>query len=246
MNEHDQYMQDFFEIFGAVERWGPGSEADTLHALGLLPTPPQHLLELGCGKGVATLTLARATQAQITAVDNEPSALAKLTESVQQHDLAKRILALDMDMQALNLADASFDTLWCEASIYVMGVTQALTAWRRLLKPEGYLVFNDLVWLTDEPSQAAVAFWQQNYPDMAPLATRLAQVEQAGYQVIATFPLSEQGWHDYYAPLKARSAELAATRPSSQAVKDIAKEITIYERHLGEFGYQFFILRRKD
>jgi hypothetical protein len=32
--------------------------------------------------------------------------------------------------------------------------------------------------------------------------------------------------------------------PDSLAITDIEREIDVYERFLGEFGYQFFILRR--
>lgn len=38
MNEQERYMQDFFKVFNGVERWGPGTAADTLHALKQLPT----------------------------------------------------------------------------------------------------------------------------------------------------------------------------------------------------------------
>lgn len=49
MNEHERYMQDFDLIFKELERWGPGSESDTLKALQKVPNKSMTLLEIGCG-----------------------------------------------------------------------------------------------------------------------------------------------------------------------------------------------------
>ena len=45
-------------------------------------------------------------------------------------------------------------------------------------------------------------------------------------------------------PLKARVAEVKASMPNSNAIADIEREIAIYERYLGEFGYHMFVLRK--
>lgn len=75
MNEHEQYMADFMDIYQGLHYWAPGSTEDTLRALALVTPPPATLLEIGCGKGIATTLLAQHTTASITAIDNEPSAL---------------------------------------------------------------------------------------------------------------------------------------------------------------------------
>lgn len=79
---------------------------------------------------------------------------------------------------------------------------------------------------------------------MQTIEKRLSQMRQAGFVVIDHFTLSEQAWHDYYQPLKVRVAEVKASIPSSNAIADIGREIAIYERYLGEFGYQMFVLRK--
>jgi len=62
--------------------------------------------------------------------------------------------------------------------------------------------------------------------------------------VVDHFTLSEQAWHDYYQPLKARVADVKACMPTSTAIADIEQEIAIYEHYLGEFGYHMFVLRK--
>ncbi len=57
-------------LFEGMEKLGPGSEADTLHVLNLLPGRDFHLVvDAGCGSGRQTLTLAKALGVIIHAVD---------------------------------------------------------------------------------------------------------------------------------------------------------------------------------
>ncbi|MEI8633528.1 hypothetical protein P4S72_18590 [Vibrio sp. PP-XX7] len=58
------------------------------------------------------------------------------------------------------------------------------------------------------------------------------------------FTLSEKAWIDYYQPLKERVAEVKTSMPDSTAIADLEREIAIYERYLGEFGYHMFVLHK--
>ncbi|MBW3163520.1 MerR family transcriptional regulator [Ferrimonas balearica] len=246
MNEHEQYMADFMTAFETLDRWGPGSETETRRALSRVPHTPSDILEVGCGKGLATTILASDTQATITAVDNEPSALARLTEMLQQAGLAERVEPVCASMTDLPFEPGRFDLIWAEGSAYIMGVSKALSQWRPLLQDGGILMLSDMVWLTDERSEAAEAFFAQEYPDMQSVDTRLAQAEAAGYQVVDHFALSQAAWDNYYQPLKARLSELQPQMPNSAALKDIARELAIYEHYLGEYGYQMMVLKKRD
>ncbi len=244
MNEHEQYMTDFMKIFEALERWAPGSESETLKALSSLPKSPKAILEIGCGKGLATKVLANNTVASITTVDNEESALTSLKERFEADGLGSRLDTVCASMTELPFNEASFDLIWAEGSAYIMGVTKALSQWRPLLDDEGILMISDLVWLTDTPNEEAVAFWKNQYPDMQTVAVRVKQMETAGYEVINSFTLSRQAWQSYYEPLRLRVEALQPEMQDSQAIKDISKEIDIYSNYLGQFGYQMFTLRK--
>jgi len=50
MTQHEQYMNDFMKVFETLNRWGPGSESETLKALSSVPITPTKVLEMGCGK----------------------------------------------------------------------------------------------------------------------------------------------------------------------------------------------------
>lgn len=255
MNEHETYMTDFMKIFETLERWGPGSEADTLRALAALPATatsgfhaaPTAILDIGCGKGLSTVLLAANTAAEITAVDNEPTALDALQRTVAERGLAHRVTGVCASMTDLPFEAAAFDLIWAEGSAYIMGVERALTEWKRFLSDHGFLVVSDLVWLTDSPATEAQEFWKGEYPDMQTVAVRRRQIRDAGYTIVDDFGLSSESWNNYIDPLRDRIAELVPVMESSAAVNDIRTELKIYECYLGtDFGYQFFVLQKGE
>ena len=65
MNAHDAYMAGFMEVFAGLDWWGPGTAEATRRALAMVPFEPVTILEIGCGPGMATMTLAEATRARI-------------------------------------------------------------------------------------------------------------------------------------------------------------------------------------
>ncbi len=55
--EDPRTFELFLEIYGTLPRAGPGSTADTLRALAMVPTPEiRSALDLGCGPGALDLT----------------------------------------------------------------------------------------------------------------------------------------------------------------------------------------------
>jgi DNA-binding transcriptional MerR regulator/trans-aconitate methyltransferase len=243
MNEHERYMADFMKVFETLDRWGPGSESETLKALALLPKTPENILEIGCGKGVATLTLARNSAAYITAVDNEQSALDALNVKLNNEGLSSRVKPAYASMTELNFPKGSFDLIWCESSAYVMGVINALKQWRPMLEKNGFLVLSDLVWLTDTPGKEATEFWSKEYPDIQTTNTRITEIKAIGYEVLAHFTISHEAFKNYYEPLRQRTAQLMPEMQGSAALRDISNEIGVFDKHFGEYGYEMFILK---
>lgn len=244
MNEHERYMADFLRVFGALDRWGPGLDSETLKALSKIPFTPKKIIEVGCGKGIATTILAKHAVAQITAVDNDAPALDRLSERAKEAGVEGRITTICASMTDLPFGEASFDVIWSEASAYIMGVTNALKEWRKLLEDNGVLVISDLVWLTNSPSEETSTFWKKAYPDMATVEERVKQAEVAGYKVLDSFTLSEEAWRAYFEPLQERVNSLKGEMMESPALHDIEAELTIYRKHLDEFGYQMLVLRK--
>ncbi|MBC7005431.1 MerR family transcriptional regulator [Photobacterium sp. BZF1] len=245
MNTHEQYMADFNRIFQSLDRWGPGLEAETIKAFGMLPSKPESILEIGCGQGIATTVLADQSDAVITAVDNHEDALSRLQQRAAEAGVEGKVVTQCASMTDLPFSDGSFDTIWAEGCAYIMGVNNAFNQWRRLLKDGGVLVLSDLVWHTDNPSAERKAFWSKEYPDMTTVDERIKQAQASGYEVLMHFTLSDEAWQAYFLPLQQRVNELKEAMAGSQAIKDIQTELDIYHQGFEQFGYQVFILQKR-
>lgn len=245
MNEHDQYMADFEAIFQGLDRLGPSDEGDSLRALRSLPIKSGDALEIGCGKGVTTLFLAKNSAFNLTALDNDEYSLSCLKEKTKENALEHRITSICASMTALPFEQGQFDPIWSEGSAYIMGIKQALKSWKPFLKHDGYLVISDLIWLTNNPDVEAIEFWQQNYPDMATSEYRIKEMIKAGYEVIENFTQSEQSWRNYLEPLKQKITQLDDKDFTSNSLNDLRKELRIHEQYLGQYGYQVFILKKQ-
>ncbi|MBF4390639.1 class I SAM-dependent methyltransferase, partial [Vibrio anguillarum] len=80
--------------------------------------------------------------------------------------LHERISPVCASMTELPFQAKSFDAIWAEGCVYIMGMENALKQWKPLLKDNGVLMVSDLVWLTDSPNEETKQYWLADYPDI--------------------------------------------------------------------------------
>jgi hypothetical protein len=133
---------------------------------------------------------------------------------------------------------APVDLIWAEGSAYIMGVANALKAWRPLLSgPDACIVLSDAVWLTDTPPQEAKAFWQQAYPAMQTLTGLLETVRAAGYRCLSHTLLPMRAWNNYLDPIEVNLARHHAELGERAAYQDLTRELAMHRQYLGSYGY---------
>jgi SAM-dependent methyltransferase len=250
-SENDVSWRIMFTVHKGLPREGPGNRESTARALGLiddLPAAPD-VLDIGCGPGMQTVDLAALLpSARIRAVDAHAPFLADGARRAEAAGCADRIEFNVGDMRALEFAPKTFDLLWCEGAAYIMGIAEALIAWRPLLKTGGCLAFTEAVWLTEDPPQTLFEWWQAEYPAMADAQATLDKVTNAGYELLGHFVLPEVAWwDDYYKPMEARIAalrvELEGDEPGLAALEEHQREIDYYRRWSRHYGYLFVVAR---
>jgi SAM-dependent methyltransferase len=241
----------FFELFSGLPRQGPGDDASTLRALALVPGvgPQTRALDLGCGTGSQTIALARSSPARFVAIDNHAPFVAELARRAKAFGLEGRIDARVGDMSRLDFADGSFELIWCEGAIYVVGFENGLREWRRLLVPGGHLALTEVCWTKPEPPAELEAFWAGQYPAIRELPALEAAIAHCGYHVLGHFPLPRSSWWDeYYAPLQRNIVEFRERHRGEAEAAEIAdeaqREIDIWQRYAEFYGYEFFVIRR--
>ena len=248
----DAYLKALFKIYEGLERQGPGSKENTVKALNYirdsLPTNP-NIMDIGCGCGAQTFVLANELAGTVTAVDVYQPYLDQISEKVKNKNLKSKVTCIKGDMTNLTLDYNSFDLIWSEGAIYIMGFQNGLETWQSYLKPGGYLVVSELSWLQDNPPQEAISYWQGGYPGMKTVVANLALAEKVGLEIVANFTLPQKDWWDtYYIPLKKKIDSMDGQEKSSPGVKTVIdetrEEMAIMEKYSYFYGYEFYILKK--
>ena len=246
----------FYEIFGQLPRVGPGNNESTRKAFKILTSgqkSPRYLniLDIGCGTGIHTIQLAKLIDGKITAIDNHQAFLDKLQRRLEKEGVVDKIVCLPGDMGAMDFEKESFNVIWAEGSIFILGFARGLKEWWKYLKPGGLMALTEIFWFKPAPPEELKAFLGQECPGMIGLEEAVAVIERSGYNLIDHFPLPEIAWWaDYYRPLeRLLEAFREKYRDNSEAlgiIEHIQREIDMYRKYSDYYGYIFFMLGKKE
>ena len=155
----------------------------TRKAFRMLPQMDKpRIFDIGCGSGVPTLELARLSHGEVIGIDIDQPALDKFTRKIKEAGLTDRVQAVNCSIFDMDFADESFDIIWSEGSIFVIGFERGLRQWKRFLKPDGFMMIHD---------------------EKGNVKEKLEQISNCGYELLGYFTLSEDTWWtEYFAPLE--------------------------------------------
>lgn len=240
----------FWEIHQDNPREGPGDNASTRRAYLSLPLPaaPLKIADMGCGPGMQTLELARLSHGTVWALDLHQPFLDELSRRAAEEKLDHYIKPVHASMGNSGFEAGTFDLIWSEGAIYIIGFETGLRMWRPLLKAGGCIAVTELSWITHDPPEEARKFWAENYPGMHSVEENLEVVRSAGYVILGHFTLPKSAWLDgYYRPLEDKIALLrkkyAGNQDTQQALDAEQYEIDLYRQYSDAYGYEFYLLR---
>lgn len=241
----------FFEVHQDLPREGPGGSESTRKAFDLvrphLPEKPR-ILDIACGPGAQTLELARLSDGPITAIDTHAPFLRQLEKSAAQTRLAERIRIREMSMFKLSFEPGSFDLVWSEGAIFIIGFEDGLKTWRPLLAPGGCLAITEASWLRPDIPDELRAWWEGEYPDIRPVAVNLERIARQGWRLLGHFTLpASDWWDDYYAPIQGRldmlRAKYAGNADAQAAFNLHELEIEMFRKYSAYYSYEFYVLQ---
>lgn len=251
-NDHKSIHEFDFNLicdyFSGLERQGPGSPEITLKALSFIDnlTNKSSIVDLGCGTGSQTMTLAYHTPGMITGIDLFPVFIKLFNARASHLDLQDRVKGTVGSMDNLPFQPAELDLIWSEGAIYNIGFERGLKYWRQFLKPGGYVAVSEVSWFTSKRPRQIEEFWLDAYPEIDTIPNKTGQLQQAGYVPIATFILPETCWtHHFYAPQIKLQEEFLKKHEGNRVAKDFIDnqrhEMHLYEEYKAFYGYVFFI-----
>ena len=242
----------FFQIHENLPREGPGRSKYTRKAFRTLPKLNKpRILDVGCGSGVPTIELARLSQGEVIGIDINQHHLDRFSQRIKEANLSYRVRAVNRSMSAMDFPDGSFDIIWAEGSIFIIGFETGLKEWQRFLKPGGFLVVHEMVWLRPDPPQEMYNYWKNTYPGITTVDQNLKVIQDCGYEILGHFTLpADTWWTEYYEPLECRIQELRpkyTNNPEALLVLDREQqEIDMFKKYCSKwYRSAFFIMKKK-
>ncbi|MCJ2564078.1 MAG: methyltransferase domain-containing protein [Candidatus Thermoplasmatota archaeon] len=222
----------------------------TRRAFGMLPKMNRpDILDIGCGNGEPTLELAKLSNGIVTGIDIDQASLDELDRKARELDSSDRVRTMNMSLRDIDFPDGSFDIIWAEGSIFVIGFEKGLMEWRRLIRPKGFLVVHEMCWLRPDPPHEIRVYWERMYPGICTVEEDVDAVPGCGYRFVGHFPLPDDAWwHLYYKPLEERIRAFRREYrddPRSLAVLDKQQsEVDLYRKHSKWYGSAFFVMQK--
>jgi ubiquinone/menaquinone biosynthesis C-methylase UbiE len=201
----------------------------TRKAFQLLPElDGPRILDVGCGSGVPTLELAKLSKGEVVGLDIDQALLDELNRKIEGEGLSDCVATRKCSMFEIDFPDESFNIIWAEGSIYVMGFERGLKEWRRLIKPGGFLVV---------------------HAETRKTLGKLKKIPSLGYQLAHQFSLPEDAhWTEYYRPLEIRIKELQARHKKNpgalQKLKQHQNEINMVKKNPRKYSSAFYIMQK--
>jgi ubiquinone/menaquinone biosynthesis C-methylase UbiE len=238
------------ELHGELSRGSPARLSFTRKAFQMLPNLENpRILDVGCGQGGPTLELARLSGGHVTGLDIDQSALHELAKRADEEGLADHIQVVHGSMFDMQFKDESFDVIWAEGSMHILGFERALGEWRRFIWPGGFLVVHEMIWLRPDPPAEVVNCPELAYPGIRTVPEYIEQVPAQGYDLVGHFALPEDFWlADYFVPMVARIRHLRRKYAGDQAAQRMLdseqRAADLYSKHSKWYGSVFLVIQK--
>jgi len=187
------------------------------------------ILDIGCGSGVSTMELARWSDGEVVGLDIDQDMLDVLSGSVEKAGLADRVKVINLSLLDMEFPDESFDVIWSEGSIFVIGFKKGLQEWKRLLKPDGFMVVHD---------------------ERGNVEEKLGLISSCGYELLGYFELdTETWWTEYFVPLEKLVFETRKKYADStevfEALHGAQRELDMFKKNPERNSSVCFVMKRR-
>jgi cyclopropane fatty-acyl-phospholipid synthase-like methyltransferase len=213
--------------------------------------PASTVLDMGCGYGEASVTLAAEFRCKVTAVDNGAENIEIAKKLAAERHVSHLITFETADLMQCDYSkEPRFDLLLAEGGIFSF-ITQSrrdgLSLAGSWLPPNGWLAFSDLVLLSDKvPEEVRSVFEDEKYHYESEGSYRTLAAA-AGFDVQLTCLVPPSGWDNYYGHMARRLEDSKGVFADRRVKLAFHREIDVFYRLEGfrYIGYLFCMARKK-
>lgn len=187
-------IDDFRQVFNEFTR-------KAYHLLPKLKNP--RILDIGCGRGNCTRELVRLTDGKIIGIDIDQDALNHFQKKIDSQGLSDRIEIKNCSIINNSLLKESFDIVWAEGVLHIVGFKRSLKEIYQLLKPKGFLVVHD---------------------EDKNIDSKLKKAQDLDFTLIDQFRLPKDAWLKMYSePLEKRIMEIRKISKNKKLLKELKR-----------------------
>ncbi|MDL1959559.1 MAG: SAM-dependent methyltransferase, partial [Deltaproteobacteria bacterium] len=151
----------------------------------------------------------------------------------------------------MDFEEESFDVIWAEASLHVVGFEEGLDAWRRFLAAEGFLVIHEMAWLRPDPPAEIVAHWRSIFPGIRTVDEYAAEIPRHGYDLMSDFALPEKfWWANYFRPLELRikvfREKYRGDHAALAVLRTQEREVDLYRKYRAWYGSAYLVMQKQS
>lgn len=201
----------------------------TRKAFGMIPRLEKPaIIDIGCGSGIVTVELALLSNGKVIGVDIDQTALEHLKRRVEKAGLKDRVETVNCSMHDLKFAADSFDIVWSEGAIFVIGFERGLRQWRRFIRPGGFLVVHARKIEINERSR---------------------MIPELNYRLTGRFLVPKEAWaNEYYGPLEKRLDSVRQRYKDSAStltfLSTVQQEIEEFKQNPEYHGSVFYVCQK--
>ena len=173
--------------------------------------------------------LSKLSEGKITGIDTDQRLLDRFKKRIEEEGLSNQVVTKKCSLFDIDFPNETFDIVWAEGSIWIIGFKKGLEEWRRLLKPKGFLVVHDSV---------------------KTVLNELDILSSLGYDLINHFELPEDAWLKEYAiPLERLIKEQKKKTKDIVTLKMLERyqnEVNTIKKNPKDHFSAFYILQKSQ
>jgi hypothetical protein len=196
-----------------------------------------------------TIELARISNGKVIALDNHQAFLDMLMEQAKRHRVDEKITPKNISMLDMDFEEKTFDIIWSEGALYIMGFQNGLKRCHQLLRNKGYLAVTELVYTVPDPPPQVVEYFEGEYPDIRNIGENIEAINEKGFSLISNFTLPESSWlNNYYLPIEKEIPRLIRKYRGNEVALSVFEgfrnEVDFYRKYSKFYSYEFFVMKK--